>query len=99
MSYSSVNLPEGHPVKQIRPVVQPRGIWVQRAEFETYQELAVWAEKLLRRCRAIEISPAFVDGTIQRWQTATGKTAVLEATGQTFQAVTTERQTPQESSS
>jgi len=49
------------------------------------------AEKLRRRCRAVEISPNFVDGAIDRWQTATGKEAVLEATGQTFAEVAAER--------
>ena len=49
------------------------------------------AEKLGRRCRAIEIQPAFVDGTIARWEKATGKTATLEATGQAFAEVASER--------
>jgi DNA modification methylase len=52
------------------------------------------AEKLGRRCRAMEITPAFVDGTILRWQTATGQVATLEATGQTFAAVSAERSAP-----
>lgn len=47
------------------------------------------AEKLGRRCRAIELSPAFVDGTIDRWQTATGQVATLE--GRSFAAVKAER--------
>jgi DNA modification methylase len=49
------------------------------------------AEKLSRRCRALEIQPAFVDGTIDRWQQATGQAAVLEATQQTFAEVAAER--------
>jgi DNA modification methylase len=44
------------------------------------------AEKTLRRCRAVEISPAFVDVGLRRWEKATGKEAVLEATGETFAA-------------
>jgi DNA modification methylase len=51
----------------------------------------VAAEKLRRRCCAMEISPAFVDGTIDRWQKASGKTAMLAATGQTFAEVSAER--------
>jgi DNA modification methylase len=47
------------------------------------------AEKLRRRCRAIDVQPAFVDGTIQRWQIATGKQATLD--GKTFEAVAAER--------
>jgi DNA modification methylase len=42
------------------------------------------AEQLGRRCHAIEIEPAFVDVAIRRWQTATGKDAVLDGEGGTF---------------
>lgn len=50
------------------------------------------AEKLRRRCFAIDIQPAFVDGTILRWQRATGKQATLD--GQPFEAVAAERREP-----
>jgi DNA modification methylase len=49
------------------------------------------AEKLARRCRALEIQPAFVDVALRRWQGATGKTATLEGTGKTFDEVARER--------
>ena len=49
------------------------------------------AEKLGRRARVMEIQPAFVDGMIGRWETATGKLATLEATGQTLAQVAAER--------
>jgi DNA modification methylase len=49
------------------------------------------AEKLRRRCRAMEISPAFVDAGIRRWERATGKHAVLDGTQKTFAEVTAER--------
>jgi DNA modification methylase len=49
------------------------------------------AERLLRRCRAVEISPGFVDVGVRRWEQATGKTAVLEGTGQSFAEVASER--------
>ncbi|MGO8684167.1 MAG: site-specific DNA-methyltransferase [Thermoleophilia bacterium] len=35
------------------------------------------AEQTRRRCFAIELSPAFVDVAVQRWERLTGKTAVL----------------------
>ena len=35
-------------------------------------------EKLGRRCRALEISPAFMDAAVRRWEKATGKAAVLQ---------------------
>jgi DNA modification methylase len=45
------------------------------------------AERTGRRCRAIEISPPFVDVAIRRWQKATGQEATLETDGKTFAAV------------
>ena len=49
------------------------------------------AEQTERRCRAIEITPAFVDVAIRRWQDATGKMATLEGTSQTFTDIESER--------
>jgi DNA modification methylase len=49
------------------------------------------AEKLHRRCRAIEIQPAFVDVALRRWEQATGQEAVLEGTDKTYAQVTEER--------
>lgn len=43
------------------------------------------AERLGRRCRAMEIQPVFVDVAIRRWQALTGKVATLEGTGQTWE--------------
>lgn len=48
------------------------------------------AEQLGRRCYALEIEPSFVDVAIRRWQTATGKQAVLEG-GVTFAEVAAQR--------
>ena len=47
------------------------------------------AEQLGRRCRAIEISPPFVDVAIRRWEQATGKQALLD--GVPFAEVASER--------
>jgi DNA modification methylase len=44
-----------------------------------------------RRVYAMEISPAYVDVAIERWQTATGKDAILDGDGRTFATVRTER--------
>lgn len=49
------------------------------------------AEKLRRRCRAVEIQPAFVDVAVRRWQRATGKTAVLAEGGKTYVELENER--------
>jgi DNA modification methylase len=49
------------------------------------------AERLGRRCFAMEIQPAFVDVAVRRWEAATGKQATLESTGATFASVRAER--------
>jgi len=49
------------------------------------------AERLRRRCRALEISPAFVDVAVRRWEQATGRQAVLDGDGGTFAEVAEER--------
>ena len=45
------------------------------------------AEQLGRRCYAMELSPAFVDAAIGRWERCTGQKAVLEETGMPFEQV------------
>lgn len=42
------------------------------------------AERVGRRGYGLEIDPLYVDVAIRRWQSFTGRDAVLEATGQTF---------------
>lgn len=48
-------------------------------------------ERTGRRARAIEIDPYYVDVAVRRWQAYTGKDAVLESTGVTFDEVTDHR--------
>jgi DNA modification methylase len=50
------------------------------------------AESLGRRCRAIEISPAFVDVAVRRWEAASGKQATLGGDGRTFAEVAVARE-------
>ncbi len=45
------------------------------------------AERTGRKARALEIDPNYVDVAVRRWQTYTGKAAVLAATGATFEQV------------
>jgi tRNA G10 N-methylase Trm11 len=49
------------------------------------------AETTGRSCHAIEISPAYVDVAITRWQDFTGKSATLADDGRSFAEVTEER--------
>jgi hypothetical protein len=44
-----------------------------------------------RICHAIELNPVYVDVAVTRWQDFTGDTATLEATGQGFAELRTER--------
>ena len=44
-----------------------------------------------RRVFAIEISPQYVDVAVRRWQTLTGRVAMLDQDGRTFEAVAAER--------
>jgi DNA modification methylase len=49
------------------------------------------AEMTGRSCHAIEISPAYIDVAVLRWQAFTGQEAVLDSTGQSYAATATER--------
>lgn len=49
------------------------------------------AEMMSRACHALEISPAYVDVAVLRWQAFTGKQATDEA-GRLFDEVAAERQ-------
>ena len=52
------------------------------------------AERTGRKARAVEIDPAYVDAAVRRWQTYTGKVAVLAASGETFETLEEQRATP-----
>ena len=49
-------------------------------------------ERLGRRARLMEIDPPYCDVVISRWQSYTGKKAVLEADGRSFEEIADERQ-------
>ena len=51
------------------------------------------AEMTGRACHAIELSPAYVDVAVLRWQAFTGKEATLDGDGRTFNEISTERGT------
>ncbi|TPG38055.1 site-specific DNA-methyltransferase [Roseomonas nepalensis] len=54
------------------------------------------AEMAGRACHAVELSPAYVDVAVLRWQAFTGQEAVLESSGATFAQVAAERTAPLE---
>jgi DNA modification methylase len=49
------------------------------------------AERTGRRARALEIDPSYVDVAVRRWQAYAGKTAVLEAAGESFEQIEEQR--------
>jgi len=49
------------------------------------------AETTGRVCFGLELSPAYVDVIVERWQGFTGKQAVLEADGRSFSAIRADR--------
>lgn len=53
------------------------------------------AEKLGRDGRGIELSPAYVDVAVTRWQDFTGQKATLEGTDKTFDEIKKDRHEPQ----
>jgi DNA modification methylase len=53
------------------------------------------AEMTGRACHAIELSPPYVDVSVQRWQNFTGQIAILESTGQSYADIGAMRAQPQ----
>jgi DNA modification methylase len=49
------------------------------------------AESCGRICRAIEIDPLYVDVAVRRWQAFTGKAAMLDGDGRSFEVISAER--------
>ena len=53
--------------------------------------ILIAAERTSRKARALEIDTGYVDVAVRRWQTFTGKSAVLSATGQIFEDIEEQR--------
>jgi DNA modification methylase len=49
------------------------------------------AERTGRKARALEIDPTYVDVGVRRWQTYTGKAAILAGSGETFETIEEQR--------
>jgi DNA modification methylase len=52
------------------------------------------AERTGRCCRGIELDPLYIDVILRRYQRETGESAVLEATGETFDELRENRSSP-----
>ena len=53
--------------------------------------ILIAAERTGRKARALEIDPTYVDVAVRRWQRYTGKSAVLAASGETFETIEEQR--------
>lgn len=53
--------------------------------------MLIAAERTGRKAYALEIDPNYVDVAVRRWQTYTGKSAVLAETGESFEEVSEKR--------
>ena len=53
--------------------------------------ILIAAERTGRKARALEIDPTYVDVGVRRWQTYTGKPAVLAVSGETFETIEEQR--------
>jgi len=81
-----------HPTQ--KPVAIPeRAIRNHKAEivldlFGGSGSTLIACEKALRNCRIMELDPKYCDVIINRWQNFTGKKAIHEASGKTFEDLT-----------
>jgi DNA modification methylase len=53
--------------------------------------ILIAAERTGRKARALEIDPTYVDVGVRRWQTYTGKAAILAGSGETFETIEEQR--------
>jgi DNA modification methylase len=53
--------------------------------------ILIAAERTGRKARALEVDPTYVDVGVRRWQSYTGKNAVLAASDETFETIQEER--------
>jgi len=89
--------------KDLHPTIKPAEIFLRPIEYHTKAgEICLEpfsgsgtqicaAERLARRCFAMELAPAFVDVGVLRWQLLTGKDATLDGDGRTFEEIKVER--------
>jgi DNA modification methylase len=53
--------------------------------------ILIAAERTGRKARALEVDPTYVDVGVRRWQRYSGKSAVLAASGETFETIEEQR--------
>jgi len=94
---SKVNGSSGHPTE--KPVSVPEHAIIHSSNkgqlvldlFGGSGSTMIACEKTGRHCRMMELDQNYCDVIIRRWQDFTGRQAILESTGQTFEEVKNER--------
>lgn len=104
--YAGANVPKSNRLEELamHPTVKPVALVADAIKdcsrrnglvldpFAGSGTVLIAAERTGRKARALEIDPHYVDVAVRRWQTYTGKAAVLAATGATFEEVGESRQ-------
>ena len=104
-TYSGVNTfkGKGYELLALHPTVKPVSLIADALRDCSHRQgiildpfagsgtVLIAAERTGRQARAIELDPQYVDVAVMRWQRVTGKQAVLEATGQTWDQVRANR--------
>ena len=97
--YAGVNVPRSGRLEELamHPTVKPVALVADAIKdcshrnglvldpFAGSGTVLIAAERTGRKARALEIDPAYVDVAVRRWQTYTGKRALLAATGESFE--------------
>lgn len=93
----------GRETSKEHPTAKPVGLWLPPIENHTKPDEVIYepfsgsgsqliaAETTGRRCYAMELSPAYVDVAVKRWQDFTGQKATLEGDGRSFDEIAEER--------
>ena len=103
--YPGTNTLRGRPLEEVglHPTIKPTALVADALmdassrngiildPFAGSGTILIAAETSGRRARAIEIDPLYVDVAIRRWQTFTGKLAVLHPTSETFEEIERKR--------
>ncbi|HOQ98237.1 MAG TPA: DNA methyltransferase [Anaerolineae bacterium] len=88
---------DGKPLNKLHPCPKPVALYVELAQAFAEAEVVepfcgsgttlIACEVAGKRCHAIELEPRYCDVTVTRYQRMTHKPAILESTGETFDAL------------
>ncbi len=102
-NYPGVNTFKGNQLLALHPTVKPVSLIADAIRDCSHRKgivldpfagsgtILIAAERTGRYARAMELDPHYVDVAVMRWQRITGKQAILESTGQTWEQVSAER--------